>query len=102
MECPPSRVNTEEDIQKIAANNYRDADGHAFPFPHCVEVLHQLPKFNPLVDDADRSSDFSAEDSDGDKKPAASVNKTGAPRIQKGKKGVAFERHELFRFNYQR
>jgi hypothetical protein len=34
---------------------------------------------NPMVDDADRSSDVVAEDSDADKKPAASVNKIGAP-----------------------
>jgi hypothetical protein len=32
-----------------------------------------------MIDDADRSSDVVAEDSDGDKKPAASVNKIGAP-----------------------
>jgi hypothetical protein len=32
-----------------------------------------------MVDDADRSSEFAVEDSDGDKKPAASVNKIGAP-----------------------
>jgi hypothetical protein len=42
-----------------------------------------LPKFNPIVDDADRSSEVAAEDSNGDngdqKKPAASVNKIGAP-----------------------
>jgi hypothetical protein len=78
-ECPPSGVNTEEEIQKVAADNYRDAEGHAFAFSHCVEVLHQLPKFNPMVDDADRSSEFAAEDYDGDRKPAASVNKIGVP-----------------------
>jgi hypothetical protein len=78
-ECPPSRVYTEEEIQKVAADNYRDAEGDAFGFSHCVEVLHQLLKFNPMIDDADRSSDVVAEDSDGDKKPAASVNKIGAP-----------------------
>jgi hypothetical protein len=32
-----------------------------------------------MVDDADRSSDVAAEDSNGDKKRAASVNKIGAP-----------------------
>jgi hypothetical protein len=32
-----------------------------------------------MVDDADRSSDVAAEDSDADKKPAAAVNKLGAP-----------------------
>jgi hypothetical protein len=78
-ECPPSGVNTEEEIQKVAADNYRDAEGHAFTFSHCVEVLHQLPKFNPMVDDVDRSSDVAVEVLDGDKKPAASVNKIGAP-----------------------
>jgi hypothetical protein len=55
-ECPPSGT-TEEEWYKIAADNYRDAEGHAFAFIHCVEVLHQLPKFNPMIDDADRSSD---------------------------------------------
>jgi hypothetical protein len=32
-----------------------------------------------MIDDANRSSDVVAEDSDVDKKPAASVNKIGAP-----------------------
>jgi hypothetical protein len=76
---PPSGVNTEEEIHKVATDNYRDADGHAFAFCYCVEVLQKLPKFNPMVHDADRTSEFAAEVSDGDKKPAASVNKTGAP-----------------------
>jgi hypothetical protein len=77
-ECPPSGT-TEEEWYKIAADNYRDSEGHAFPFLHCDEVLHQLPKFNPMINDADRSSDVVAEDSNADKKPAASVNKIGAP-----------------------
>jgi hypothetical protein len=90
-ECPPSGT-TEEEWYKIAADNYRDAEGHSFAFLHCVEILHQLPKFNPMIDDADRSSDVVAEDSDADKKPAASVNKIGAPmgaslkRLQGSKK----------------
>jgi hypothetical protein len=78
-ECPPSGVNTEEEFKKVAADTYRDAEGHAFPFHHCVEVLQQLPKFNPMVDDVDRSFDVAVHDFDGDKKPAASVNKIGAP-----------------------
>jgi hypothetical protein len=78
-ECPPSGVNMDDEYHKLAADNYRDAEGHAFPFSHCVEVLQQLPTFNPMVDDADRSSEFAAQAFDGDKKPAASVNKIGAP-----------------------
>jgi hypothetical protein len=38
-----------------------------------------LPKFNPMVDDVDRSLDVAVEDLHGDKKPAASVSKIGAP-----------------------
>jgi hypothetical protein len=49
------------------------------PFSHCVEVLQQIPNFNPMVDDTDRSPEFAAEDFDGDKKPAASVKKIEAP-----------------------
>jgi hypothetical protein len=60
-ECPPSGVNTDEEIQKVAAYNYSDAEGYAFAFSHCVEVLHQLPKFNPMVDDVNRSSDVAVE-----------------------------------------
>jgi hypothetical protein len=104
-ECPPSGT-TEEEWYKIAADNYRDAEGRAFVFIHCVEVLHQLPKFNPMIDDADRSSDVVAEDSDADKKPAASVNKIGAPmgaslkRPPGSKKAKnALERHQLVRIN---
>jgi hypothetical protein len=75
---------------------------------YCVEVLHQLPKFNPMLDYADRSWDVVADDSDADKKPAASVNKIGPPhgsllettsRIKKSKEGVALERHQLVRIN---
>jgi hypothetical protein len=32
-----------------------------------------------MVDDTDRSSEFAAEEINGDKKPAACVNKIGAP-----------------------
>jgi hypothetical protein len=32
-----------------------------------------------MVDDMDRLSEFAVEDFNGDKKPAASVNKIGAP-----------------------
>jgi hypothetical protein len=32
-----------------------------------------------MVDDTDRSSEFSVDDFNGDKKPAVSVNKTAAP-----------------------
>jgi hypothetical protein len=44
-ECPPSGVNTKEEIQKVAEFNYRYAEGRAFAFSHCVEVLHQLPRW---------------------------------------------------------
>jgi hypothetical protein len=93
-----SGVNTKVEIQKVAADYYRDAEGHAFSFSHFVEVLRQLPKFNPMVDHVDRSSDVAVEDLDGDKKPAASVNKIGAPMgaslkrppgSEKSKAGVA-------------
>jgi hypothetical protein len=78
-EYPPSGT-TEEEWYKIAADNYdRDAEGHAFVFSHCVKVLHQLAKFNPMVDEVNRSSDVAVEVVDGDKKPASSVNKIGAP-----------------------
>jgi hypothetical protein len=39
-ECPHSGVSTEEEFQKNAAWNFGDAEGHAFPFFHCVDVLH--------------------------------------------------------------
>jgi len=77
-ESPPSGVNTEEEFRKIAADKYKEGTRQAFGFSHCVEILQGLPKFNPMVDDEDRSSNFAVEDSDGDKKPAA-VNKIGAP-----------------------
>jgi hypothetical protein len=56
-------------------------------------------------------SDVVAEDSDSEKKPAASVNKIGAPMgaclkrppvSEKSKEGVALERHKLVWFKYQR
>jgi hypothetical protein len=66
-------VNMEEEFHKIATDNYRVAEGEAFPFSHCVDVLQQLPEFNTMVDGG------AAEVSDGDNKPATSVNKIGAP-----------------------
>jgi hypothetical protein len=36
-----------------------------------------------MIKDADRSSDVVAEDPDADKKPAASVNKIGAPSLKR-------------------
>jgi hypothetical protein len=75
-ECLPSGVNTEEEIQKVAADNYRDAEGHVVPSPivskfsiNCQRTTQWWTTWtNPAV-----------EDLDGDKKPAASVNKIGAP-----------------------
>jgi hypothetical protein len=65
-DTPISGVNTDEEFQKIVADNYRDAGGQAIPFCHCVEVLQQLPKLNPMVNDTDRSPEFAVEDFDGD------------------------------------
>jgi hypothetical protein len=61
-----------------------------------------------MVDDVDRSSDVAVEVVDGDKKPAASVNKIGAPMgaslkrppgSEKSKEGVALQRHKLVQIN---
>jgi hypothetical protein len=60
-ECLPSGVSTEEEFQRFAADNYRAAEGHAVPFSHCVEVLQQPPKYNPMITATDRSSEFAAE-----------------------------------------
>jgi hypothetical protein len=70
-ECPPSGT-TEEEWYKIAADNYRDAEGHAFPFLHCVETLQQLPKRTDPQMLLQKTPMLT-------KKPAASVNKIGAP-----------------------
>jgi hypothetical protein len=38
-ECSPSGVNMEQEIHKVAADNYSEGEGHAFLFSHWVKVL---------------------------------------------------------------
>jgi hypothetical protein len=44
---------TEEDIIQDAVDHYLEMEGKPFKFQHCVETLHQMPKFNPMIDDDD-------------------------------------------------
>jgi hypothetical protein len=59
-----------------------NAQDKEFKLLHCVEILHQMPKFNPMKDDGDEI-DLTQEpsDDDGGGKPRArpSINKIGKP-----------------------
>jgi hypothetical protein len=82
-ECPPSGSPPEE-WPKIAAVNFHEHHDRPFKFLHCVSILQQLPKFDPMGAD-DEVIDLldAAEDEDDgmDKKPAAkgTTNKIGKP-----------------------
>ena len=43
----------DEDYIKDALDLYLEFEGKAFRFPKCVEILHQMPKFNPMVSSED-------------------------------------------------
>lgn len=47
---PPSGT-PKEQWPGLASELYLDQYGRKFQFEHCVEILHQLPKFDPMVDD---------------------------------------------------
>jgi hypothetical protein len=82
-ECPPSGT-PNEDWPRLAAIEFLNAQNKKFKFLHCVEILHQIPKFNPMKDDDDDDDDEidltqEPSDDDGDGKPRArpSINKIG-------------------------
>ena len=41
----------EEDLIKAAKEAFEEATGKEFKFDHCVEVLHKMPKYNPMIED---------------------------------------------------
>jgi hypothetical protein len=43
----PSGTN-EEDIRNRAMENYEEQHGEPFKFQHCLDVLWEVPKFNPM------------------------------------------------------
>ena len=85
-ECPPSGVPPEE-WPKIAATNFGEFYDKPFKFLHCVSILQQLPKFDPMgaddevIDLLEAGEDDGDDGDDMDKKPAAkgSTNKIGKP-----------------------
>jgi hypothetical protein len=47
---------TQEDYIEEAARLYEKEEGKPFHFDLCVEVLHQVPKFDPMVDQGELAS----------------------------------------------
>ena len=87
----PSGAN-QDDILELAAERYREAEGRAFTLTACVAVLHEMPRFDPMieletisVDDDEEEEDAGGGvevEEDGEKKPAAKkspVNTVGTP-----------------------
>jgi hypothetical protein len=70
----------------LAMEKYLEGEGRPFPFKECVPILHQMPKFDPMVeveeieidDDEEDDEDGDPSTPNSDKKPAA-VNSIGAP-----------------------
>ena len=69
---------------RLAMEKYLEEEGRPFLFEDCVPILHQMPKFDPMIEveeieiDDDDAEEEADESSSGNKKPAA-VNKIGAP-----------------------
>ena len=65
----------EEDLINAAAEEFKDRHAKVFKWKHCVEILHQMPKFNPMINDVEE------EGADGvladDTEEEAGVNKIG-------------------------
>jgi hypothetical protein len=87
----PSGAN-QDDILELAAERYREAEGRAFTLTACVAVLHEMPRFDPMIeletisvddDEEEEDADVVVEvGEDGEKKPAAKkspVNTVGTP-----------------------
>jgi hypothetical protein len=47
-QAPPSGT-TKEDWISIASEEYNNQYGRRFSFQHCIEILHQLLKFDPMI-----------------------------------------------------
>ena len=60
---------TTEMYMETAMKVWERMEGKPFKFSTCTRVLHQVPKFNPMVEDPDEEEE--------DKKPAAVVNPVG-------------------------
>ena len=58
----------EVDYIQQAASDFLEAKGRPFPWTHCIEVLHKIPKLDPNM------PDLTGDDSDDEK-----INKIGAP-----------------------
>ena len=54
---------TKEMYMETAMNVWARMEGKPFKFATCTRILHEVPKFNPMIDDG--------EEEEGDKKPAA-------------------------------
>lgn len=70
-EAPPSGTTKAEWIQ-LASENYSDQYERTFNFEHCVEILHKIPKFDPMIGDKSDDEEHILEE---DGSPAA-VNRT--------------------------
>ena len=56
---------TEDDIMRLAVENFLEVEGSAFRFIDCVPILQQMPKFNPMLDDDSLDDDDDDDDDDG-------------------------------------
>jgi hypothetical protein len=80
-EAPPSGT-TKNDWIRLASEEYQAQYGRRFLFEHCIEILQDLPKFDPMVRDASGGEyDFIEENGD-----PASVNNTRMKRRKKRKR----------------
>jgi len=88
-DCPPSGT-TKDDWPRLAANEFSKAKDSDFKFLHCVPILHQLAKFDPMTDDDqvidmteddDPTTTLLDDDDGGGGKPKAmpTTNKIGKP-----------------------
>jgi hypothetical protein len=64
----------ESEYMQIASERFRNTLGKSFNFEHCVEILHDMPKFNPMSVEHNEDEDYDDDDDDDGKESRKSNN----------------------------
>ena len=47
-----SGVGSDDELYDIAAKEYEEGEEKSFPFCECAKILHEMPRFDPMIDPA--------------------------------------------------
>jgi hypothetical protein len=84
LDCPPSGA-SKEDMLLIATDKFQEHHQRPFKFLHCVEILQQLPKFDPMgvddeaIDELPANDDGVGNNGSEPANKATTTNKIGKP-----------------------